>query len=354
MKISIDIRPIKTKGNGISKYTEKIYKQLKLKDDYSFLDGYYNINNSLKEKLLNKFWEQVILPFKLKQIKSDIFHCTKNMGLPMIKVCKYVVTIHDLIPMIFEDQYLRNPFKKYTYYKTIRQSIYKSDLIITDSKYSKQDIIKNFNVDEKKIKVIYLGVDKKFKSISDADLIRNIKYKYKINGDYILGIGSNEPRKNFQTLLKSYEYIKERYNINEKLVIIGKRWTKDDMNSYKDVIFTGYIDEEDLPIIYSGAKVFVYPSLYEGFGLPPLEAMACGTPVVASNATSIPEVVGQAGILVNPRDEKEIGEAIANVLKNNNLRQELIEKGFKRVKKFNWQKCIKELEEVYKELSLQK
>ncbi|WP_129595740.1 glycosyltransferase family 4 protein [Anaerophilus nitritogenes] len=349
MKISIDIRPIQTKGNGISVYTQKICNLLKFKKEYQFLNGFYNINNSMKEKILSKLWEEIILPFKLIKNRSCIFHCTKNMGLPIMKVCKYIVTIHDLIPMIFEDEYLKTSLTKYLYYRRIKRSVYNSDIIITDSEYSKRDIIKYFDVNENKIRVVYLGVDNKFYHEDNIDLIEKVKLKYNIYGKYILGIGSNEPRKNFDTLLKAYKHLKEKYEIQEKLVVIGKAWKNSNSQLDNDVIFTGYIDESDLPIIYSGATLFVYPSLYEGFGLPPLEAMACGVPVVTSYATSIPEIVGDAAILVDPTDEKSISEAICQGLNNEFYRHELILQGYEQVEKYTWERTIRELEKVYKE-----
>ncbi|MTI53328.1 glycosyltransferase family 4 protein [Geosporobacter ferrireducens] len=347
-KVAIDIRPTKTKGNGISKYTEEI--MTRLKDGYLFLDGYYNIHNSIREKIFNKIWEQIILPFKIIGNKIEVFHCTKNMGLPIIKMCKYVVTIHDLIPMIFEQEYLNTPLKKFAYNRRIRQSINLADIIITDSKYSKQDIITKFAIDESKIRVVYLGVDDKIFPVTDLDLIEQKKSKYKIEGDYILGIGSNEPRKNVKALLEAYKRLKKNYQIEEKLVIMGKNWMEGTLDTSKDVIFTGYVDEKDLCAIYSGAKVFVYPSLYEGFGLPPLEAMACGTPVVTSNSTSIPEVVGDAAVLADPKDIQILEKSIIGLLQDSEYRNELRNKGFERVKRFKWEITVDELKKVYKEV----
>lgn len=172
-----------------------------------------------------------------------------------------------------------------------------------------------------------------------------------------MGLSTLEPRKNNQRLIKCYyQLLLEKSLEDIYLVLVGsKGWLYDEIfetvNSYPElknkVIFTGYVDDEDLSSIYSGATLFVYPSLYEGFGLPPLEAMQCGVPVITSNTSSLPEVVGDAGIMINPKDEDALCQAILNLLNNSDLQKELSEKGLERAKIFNWEKCARETVEIY-------
>jgi glycosyltransferase involved in cell wall biosynthesis len=228
------------------------------------------------------------------------------------------------------------------------------DMIITVSKSTKKDVIKCLKFPEEKIKVIYNGVDERFKPLKNYN---DVLHKYNINPPYILYIGTLEPRKNIPALIKAFYKLKKR-GIRHKLVIVGKKGWKykqifrvvEDLNLRRDVVFTGYVSYNDLPKFYSAADLFVYPSLYEGFGLPPLEAMACGCPVITSNVSSLPEVVGDAGFIVDPSDIGGLSRTIKELLANDSLRENVIRKGLKRIKEFSWEKTAKESLKVYKEV----
>lgn len=216
------------------------------------------------------------------------------------------------------------------------------------------DIIRYFKIPENKIKVIYLGVDEDYKPLSETE-IRKVRQKYHLNYPFILYVGSLISHKNIPTLIKAFYKLK-KYGLPHKLVITGKRGWKyknifeiiSKLNLQKDVVFTGYVQREDLPALYNAADLFVYPSLYEGFGLPPLEAMACGTPVITSNTSSLPEVVGNAGIMVDPYDIDGLAKAMYEVLTNEGLRAELRKRGLERAKMFSWKKTAEETLNVYK------
>jgi len=237
--------------------------------------------------------------------------------------------------------------------------LYSVDKIITISECTKKDIVKFYKIPEDKIKVILLAPDPIYQPLSH-DIIAPILSKYGVCAPYILYVGSLEPRKNIQTLIQGFANIKKR-GLNHKLIIVGnKKWEYSKLirivaesGLHNDVIFTGYLPDEDLPALYNGADLFVYPSLYEGFGLPPLEAMACGTPVITSNTSSLPEVVGNAGIKVDPQDVDQLSDAIYHVLTDENLRLSLIEKGLERSKQFSWERTATETWKVYDEVAAQ-
>ncbi|HAU30906.1 MAG TPA: glycosyltransferase family 1 protein [Desulfotomaculum sp.] len=267
---------------------------------------------------------------------------------------KYILTVHDITVFIVPKEHpvYRILFGKLLFPRTLKTA----DKIITDSNSTKKDLINYFNIPEEKIKVIFLGVDEKFKPL-DKEEINEVKQRYNLNFPFILYVGTLEPRKNIPTLIKAFYKLKKK-NIEHKLVITGKKgWkykkifeTIDKLNLQKNVTFTGYVSDEDLPALYNTADLFVYPSLYEGFGFPPLEAMACGTPVITSNTSSLPEVVGDAGIMVNPYDVDGLADAMHEVLTNDGLREDMIKKGLERAKMFSWEKCARETLRVYEEV----
>ena len=247
--------------------------------------------------------------------------------------------------------------KKYFMYRALLPRTIKSaDKIIAISHHTKNDIIQHFKIPEDKIKVIHLAANKNYKPLQ-GDKINKIKQKYDLNCPFILYVGGLAPNKNVKRLIQAFYKLKKQ-GINHKLILTGvKRWkyksifeTIEKLNLQKDVIFTGYVPDEDLPALYNAADLFVYPSLYEGFGLPPLEAMACGTPVITSNTSSLPEVVGDAGIMVNPYDVDELANKMYEVLTNDGLGEELSKKGLERAKLFSWKKCAEEHLKVYEEV----
>ncbi|MDD3245398.1 MAG: glycosyltransferase family 1 protein [Methanosarcina sp.] len=269
---------------------------------------------------------------------------------------RYIITIHDLTPILFSKTH---SLKRSLVYKLLLPKTLKTaDKIIADSNSTKDDLVNYFNLPENKIKVIYLAADNKFNILKDTE-IQSIKHKYNLNLPFVLYVGTLEPRKNIVTLLKAFSKLKEK--VHHKLVIVGnKGWkfkeifeTVDKLDLQNYIIFTGYVQDADLPALYNAADLFVYPSLYEGFGLPPLEAMACGCPVITSNTSSLPEVVGDAGIMVDPYDIDGLADSMYKVLTDEGLRINMSKKGLDRAKMFSWEKCAKETFKVYEEVYAQ-
>ncbi|MBW9223589.1 glycosyltransferase family 4 protein [Methanothermococcus sp. SCGC AD-155-E23] len=367
MRVGIISATLNESFTGVPKYTYNLIREL-----YKFLDkDLYLIN--YKQNQFFKDLNQVIIenPFhnfslsyiwysylplssSLEKHDLDIIHNPYQVPTLFKFKQKYVITVHDLIQILFpkEVKPLVYLVQKIMLPKTLRMA----DKIISVSYHTKRDLIKYLKIPEDKIEVIYHGVDEDYKPLPEKE-VEMIKKKYNITTPFILYVGSLKPLKNIPTLIKAY-YKLRKQGLEYKLVITGKkRWKYREifklinkLNLQKDVIFTGYVPREDLPALYNAADLFVSPSLYEGFGLPPLEAMACGTPVITSNTSSLPEVVGDAGIMVDPYDVDGLAKAMYEVLTNDGLREELRKRGLERAKLFNWKKCAEEHLRVYEEV----
>ncbi len=302
--------------------------------------------------------ERLCIVPKLRELKLDVFHSLHQFTPPYwIQNCRSLVTVHDLIHGLFPEIYLRRKIQQWVYFTRI-SAIKKASKIIADSKNTKKDVIRLLDVLENKIRVVYLGVGEDFRPAESLPLVKSVIRKYGINKEYILHVGGVSATKNVNRLLLAFKRLLSVHKKDLALVVVGNfSFTPDyqkafgakleELDLQKRVILPGHVPEEDLILLYNGASLFVYPSLYEGFGLPPLEAMACGCPVVVSNAASIPEVVGNAGLCVNPYKVDEIVSAMEKVLTNKSLREEMVGKGLERVKLFSWEKMTKETLAIY-------
>ncbi|MFC1755619.1 glycosyltransferase family 4 protein, partial [Thermoproteota archaeon] len=240
-------------------------------------------------------------------------------------------------------------------------SIKGADRIIADSQNTKNDILKYYGADEEKIKVVHLAPDKVYKPIQEKELLDKVRAKYNLISNTIFSIGIIEPRKNIANLLEAFKILKESYGLDYKLAIAGSKGKNGDLpynevfhkvkelGLEKDVIFLGFVPREDVPLLYNIADLFAFPSLYEGFGLPVLEAMACGTPVVTSNISSLPEVAQDAALLVDPYNVGELAKAMQRVLTDKALQTQLCEKGLAQARKFSWEKTAKKIISIYEE-----
>jgi len=370
MRIAIDARGINFySGTGIGTYTENVLKNLINIDYINNYNVYWSGNNYenikkenckiiMTSKKHQRFFEDHYFPANLLKEKIDIYHMPQNgIGFSEQISCRKITTIHDLIPYIMPETVGKGYLLKFL--KEMPLIIGGSDAIITVSEFSKRDILKFFPIDENKIFVTPLAADKKYTPLDKVQCKSFIKDVYNITDPFILYLGGFSERKNVASLLTAFSKVYKDLDKNYNLVIVGgykdssQRLVKltNELKIASNVIFTGYVPEEHLPIFYNSCDTFVYPSFYEGFGLPPLEAMNCGTPVIASNLTSIPEVVGDGGILINPYDISEMSSAIGNLLSNDKLREELSNKGLKRAKEFSWQNTaintLKAYETVY-------
>lgn len=357
MKIGIDGRAAKWyRGTGIGNYTYQIINSLNSLDQLSnyllFMpdncstDIQFNRNftvRNITENDSSSFWDEVNIPNILHDNEVEIYHVPQNgIGLPLDKPCKMIITLHDIIPYRMPETVGPNYLK--IFLKQIPQIIPLCDGIITVSKFSKEDIMREFNFPGDKIFVTHLAPESIYKPRDKRKSKQLIKDLYGIDGDFILYIGGFSPRKNIMGLIESFSKIFKSYKRNIKLVIAGKkgisyelyRQRTEQLSISENVIFPGFIAMEHLPYLYSASELFVYPSFYEGFGLPPVEAMACGVPVIASNTTSIPEIIGDNAVSVNPSDIDALSEAMLNVLQDEALKEELITKGLVRASELTW------------------
>ena len=242
---------------------------------------------------------------------------------------------------------------------TVRRTAKKAARIATVSEYSRQDLLDIYKLSPEKVVVTYNGVESSFTpqpSVpNEAEAVRK---RFGVSRDFLLAVGSLQPRKNLVRLIRAYARLRsEREDFRPQLVIVGRKlWLAseifDEVKRQRwadDVILTGYVADEDLPALYRAARAFVYPSLFEGFGLPPLEAMASGTPVVTSDVSSLPEITGDAALLIDPNDERALANALIEIMNNDRLRAELREKGIAQAKKFTWRDAAEKTLRLYKE-----
>jgi len=311
--------------------------------------------NWLPEYIISKLWHSTWLPLKHKLGPIDIAHSTAFTS-PSLGSVPLVVTVHDLSFITHPECHFQEniDFCK----EQIRLMKHNAAAVITDSESTRKDLIDKTGWDESLITTVHLAVDhNRFYSRTQQE-VRDFRKKYQLPDSYILFVGSVEPRKNLKTLIKTMKHlIKEPGFTGKKLVIAGgKGWKNKDifelpetLGIEKYVRFLGIIPDNELPMLYSGADLFVYPSLYEGFGLPVLEAMACGVPVVASNVSSLPEIIGNAGILVDPYDEEDLKSKISMALTNPEIHNDYKQKGLKRALQFTWAETARKTLDVYLE-----
>ena len=308
---------------------------------------------SIPNNTLRILWEQMVLPMYSRKDGLDLFHYTDHALSLLFRKCPVIITVHDIaylrLPKLLNTS--RKVYKK----NILRISIRKAKIIIADSFATKKDIIEYFGIREEKIRVVHLGVESRFCPIENVE---GFRLKNNLPSKMILNVGTLEPRKNVVSLIKAFKKLRERGFEEVKLVIAGdKGWLYEEIfkevghsDLKKEILFLGVVKDEDLPLLYNCADIFVYPSLYEGFGLPPLEAMACGVPVITSNTSSLPEVIGDAGIMVDPNDVNSLCESMYILLKDRELWNRMRNMGFERSKLFSWDKTAKKILEVYDEV----
>jgi glycosyltransferase involved in cell wall biosynthesis len=390
MKIGIDARFYGPIGKGLGRYTQEVVDNIikinnaadgEVFDFVIFLspnnfDELIVSDQHVKKVMLDVRWyswrEQIMMPFYIWRERLDLIHFP-HFNVPIFTPVKFVLTLHDLILTHFPTvrattkNILIYRLKNIAYLLVTKIAVRRSEKIITVSEFTKKDIIHNFKIEADKIVVTYEGVanlahgrDSLFVAKLNS---KEMLEKYHIGENFLLYVGNAYPHKNLETLVKVFN----RLHVARpelKLVLVGKEdyfydrihnyasslnlWQKENMNS--PIVFAGYVPDSQLEIMYQEAKVYVFPSLYEGFGLPPLEAMAKGCPVVSSDRSSLPEILGNAAVYFNPEDENDIFVKITNVLDDNNFRDALKIKGLEQAKKYNWWECANETLNVYKKV----
>jgi len=314
---------------------------------------------------LREFYHNCSIQSKLSKL-VDVIHIPHTGAVFAPPLCFYrkqtklIVTLHGVSPLLLPPKSFYEGFALLSRISTLMQCLkwkilrHKIDLILAVSESEKQNISQKLGIPRDKIKVIYPGVADDFKLNNDEE-VKKVLEKYGIDFPFIFHISAYQPRKNVVRLIKAFHRLKIEKKVEHKLVIGGNqsesvREAVKNLNMEKEVTFLGFVDDRDLPKLYTAADLFVFPSLHEGFGLPILEAMACGAPVITSNVFCMPEVAGGAAVLVNPYDVNEIARAMYNVLTNDELRKEMIKRGMRRAKQFSWRKCAEEHLKAYKDI----
>ncbi|MEW6231101.1 MAG: glycosyltransferase family 1 protein [Chloroflexota bacterium] len=308
-----------------------------------------------------KIWfEQASLPRAAARVAVDLIHYP-YFAAPLISSSKVVVTVHDLITLLFPEY--QTSLAARLYNRLIARAVRRAVLVIADSESTRRDIVRRLGLPDERIRVIYLAVEGFYRPCEDASLRAGIREKYGLGQEYILYIGGFNAHKNLGKLLEAFALVLQALGRRFTLAIAGAAHSHNprvfpdwqllarQLAVGDSVKFLGFIPEGDKPPLYSAASLFVYPSLYEGFGLTPLEAMACGAPVICSRAASLPEVVGEGGILVDVMEVRELASAMTVVLSDPNKQAELRYRGTKQAQRFSWPRTANQTLEVYREAS---
>ncbi len=364
MRIGYDCRCLQQEKTGIGYYTYHLLRALMhVQPDNEFY-LYSNCgfqqpgvgNNICKHTcrgLPGTVWLQTVLPLLLHKDKVSVFHAPLFIA-PLLGSIPKLITVHDLSHYLYPEKTTWQ--NRYILRGLLPASIKAASAVIAVSENTKQDIVNYLGTSPEKITVIPLAASDVFRKISDQAELNRVRLKYDLPKDYILFVGTVEPRKNLERLLLAYKQVLDRRkDLPHHLVVVGKLgWQYDGiMQSYhrlrlkQRINFLGYVDEADLPFLYNSADAFVYPSLYEGFGLPVLEAMSCGVPVITSNVSSLPEVAGDSCYLVDPLCVEELADAIELVLENQELRERMGVWGQARALDFSWQYTAEETFKLY-------
>ncbi|MBN1219943.1 MAG: glycosyltransferase family 4 protein [Anaerolineae bacterium] len=302
-----------------------------------------------------RMWTHLRLAAELRWHPPDVLFVPAHV-LPLYCPVPAVVTVHDLGYRYYPETH--RPFDRWYLDWTTRRHTKMARHIIADSLTTKQDLIDFYGADPDRIEVVYLGQDEHLIPVTDLQKIARTKTKYHIDGDYLLYLGTLHPRKNLVRLVEAFNTVTNLPGLaglsDLKLVIAGKKgWLYNaifervqQLGLTGRVVFPGYVENEDKSALLSGALAYVFPSLYEGFGLPVLEAMTCGTPVLTSNISSLPEVAGESALLVDPRHTSAIADGLLQLVTNANLRQQLVEQGYRQVQKFSWKKAAAQVWEI--------
>ncbi|QQS46916.1 MAG: glycosyltransferase family 4 protein [Acidobacteriota bacterium] len=369
MRVALDAIPLVAAKTGIGHYTDALAEWLaRVHREHQYelfspFDFEFDPCNGKPANLSKRFipvrsifrkWWLVGLPSFLRISPVDIFHGT-NYCIPVFAPCPTIVTVHDMSLLAqsgtHESENVRRGKRR------LPIMIRRATMIISPSEWTKQEIIRYLGTRPEKIRVIHEGAREKMRPLPEAE-IRGVLEKHGIHSQYLLYVGTIEPRKNLVTLIRAYHELLRETPHRPRLVLCGGRgWLEDEvfklveeLKLQDEVRFTGYVDDADLPALYSGAEAFIYPSVYEGFGLPPLEAMACGTPVITSNVSSLPEVVGGAGLLHDPQDHRALTRHIATLLGDRSASEKLERAGIEQASRFSWERAARETQALYDEV----
>ncbi|PIP32191.1 hypothetical protein COV53_00325 [Candidatus Gottesmanbacteria bacterium CG11_big_fil_rev_8_21_14_0_20_37_11] len=372
MKIAIDISQIVYNGTGVANYTEYLVKNL-IKYDHknqyilfgfslrklhilkAFIRDIKKDNDNFEYKLfpipqsiLTKLWNKVH-KFNLENLINNVDLIHSSDWIQPRSKAKKITTVHDLVvykyPEFSHPKIIENQKNRLYWVKK------ECDMVIADSVSTRNDLISVLKFNPSKIEVVYPGLAEEFKPATIEEKNR-VKYKYNLQDDYILAVGTLEPRKNIKAIINSFnKLLANQLIISRKkpieLIIVGKQGWNFQIHNSRYIRMLGYVGKQDLPALYSAASLFVYPSFYEGFGLPVLEAMSCGCPVITSNRGSLREVSGQAALFVDPDLHDDILDKMIKLIIDKDLKFNLITEGFKRSRMYNWKKAVSKMIDIY-------
>lgn len=375
MRIAIDYTAAIRQGAGIGQYVRNLVDAL-LAEDHS---NQYTLLTSgrptkerpfptapnvrgrsifIPDRYLNVLWYRWRLPLYATYFsgQTDIYHGPDFALPPLGKKLRKVVTVHDLAFLEYPE-YAVPELVSYLK-KIVPEAVEAADVVTAVSEATRQGLIKYFKTPQEKITVVPIGVTSHFRRITDPILLGATQHKYGLKHPLVLGVGTLEPRKNHLNLIKAFAKATRKKNGPAMLAIAGgKGWLYEETQQLVEklklenkVRFLGRVSDFDLVTLYSMADVFAFPSFFEGFGIPPLEAMACGAPIITSNTSSLPEVVGDAAILVSPQDVDALSQAITRLIESETLREELRQKGFQRVQQFSWPQTARKMLAIYNRL----
>jgi glycosyltransferase involved in cell wall biosynthesis len=378
MRIGIDSRFAVRKRRGIGTYTLKLIQNLALIDseneyllytDRDDSEGILPRTMNFKTKRVSPsnylLWEQIALPLQARKDSIDVLHCTGNTA--PLSMDRRVKLISSIMDVIYLKDYAELPKSESWYQRAGRfyrrlivpRTVGRISRILTISQFSKDDILQHIpRLDASMIRVIHLSANEIYHTIDRTTARQGVYKRFDVDGNYVLLLGGLDPRKNTELVIKEFIELKNEHHLEEKLLIVGvPNWKQTDFFKVvqqsgfsEDIVFLDFVSEEELALLYNAATVFLYPSLYEGFGIPPLEAMACGVPVITSNTTSIPEVVGDAALLIDPANGEELKSALAKLLDDKGLRDALANRGLEQAKKFSWKKMAEETLDTYEKV----
>jgi glycosyltransferase involved in cell wall biosynthesis len=363
MIVAIDCRALSGDACGIYRYTKGLLPALaRLDSENEFLlfsdaripdhllpRGSGNFRQVLISGASTLAWEQVHLPRALKRVSADIFHCPRNHGIGYFTSCASILTIHDLIPRLFKEYWVgKSWLGRCMYNLGLKISVSKARHIIVDSHSTKKDVMKVFRIPEPRVSVIYPSLDESLSLPRGGDA-RSLLKRLNVPQAYLLHIAGNGFHKNTVRLLRVYALLKRRRTDIPPLVIAGNAGRDQrGRGENSGVVFTGPVTDEEMAALYALAKVFVYPSLYEGFGLPVLEAFSAGAPVITSRGSSLPEVGGEAVFYVDPDNDDDLALSIERLIDAPSLRAELVKKARERLPLFSWDRAARQTLEVYR------
>ncbi|MGQ9683652.1 MAG: glycosyltransferase family 4 protein [Anaerolineae bacterium] len=367
MQVGIDARLVYYHQAGISRYCLQLMRALadiNTEDQFIIFQSRRDSRQLVSQSnfRIRRLWtpshhplEQALLSLELRLTPMQVLHSPDFIP-PFRRTCRSIITIHDLGFLLYPQSLTKSSAR---YYGQIDQAVRRTDHIIAVSESTRRDIVRMLGVPEHMITVIYEAPRRFFHPLPDVDLRQRLRQRFKLERDYVLFVGTIEPRKNIPGLLNAFQQLLDHYHPDVDLVLAGAPgWLTDEVYALVGrlglsgrVRFLGRVSDEELVWLYNAARMLVLPSFYEGFGLPPLEAMACGTPVIVANVSSLPEVVGDAGLLVEPTDTDELTVAMWRLLSDELLRKELIAKGARRAASFSWERAARETLELYRRVA---